>query len=100
MFFSSFVALALTTVALGNPLKGFDGITVELLGPSGSVSSIDNLKFTAKVRNTGSEAVKILKYATILDDKLPTRSFTVTKDGTAVPFTGVKVCFLSILVTN
>jgi deuterolysin len=92
MFFSSFVALALATSALAGPFKRFDGITVELSGPAASVGSIDDLKFTASIKNTGSEAVKILKYGTILDEKLPTKSFTVTKDGVTVPFTGIKVC--------
>lgn len=92
MHFLSFVTLSLVSCALATPYKRFDGITVELAGPSGSVSSIDDLKFTASVKNTGSEAVKILKYGTILDEKLPTRSFAVTKDGSTVPFTGIKVC--------
>lgn len=92
MFFSAFVSLALATSAIAGPYKRFDGITVELSGPSTSVGSIDELKFTASVKNTGSETVKILKYGTILDEKLPTKSFTVTKDGAAVPFTGIKVC--------
>ncbi|KAF9468294.1 Deuterolysin metalloprotease family-domain-containing protein [Collybia nuda] len=91
MFFASFVSLALATSALAGPYKRFDGITVELSGPAASVGSVDDLKFTASVKNTGSEAVKILKYGTILDEKLPTRSFTVTKDGAAVPFTGIKL---------
>lgn len=91
MFILPFVALGFTSAVLAGPYKRFDGITVDLKGPSGSVSSVDDLKFTASVTNTGSEAVKILKYGTILDAKLPTKSFTVTKDGAAVPFTGIKV---------
>ncbi|RDB20163.1 Neutral protease 2 MEP8 [Hypsizygus marmoreus] len=97
MFFSSFIAVCLATSAFATPLKRFDGLTVELTGPSGSVSSVDELKFTATVSNAGVEDVKILKYATILDDKLPTRSFTVTKDGATVPFKGVK---LSVSLTD
>ncbi|KAF5376128.1 hypothetical protein D9615_007679 [Tricholomella constricta] len=97
MLFLSVVALSLASSALAGPFKRSDGITVEVSGPSGSVSSIDDLKFTAAVKNTGSEAVKILKYGTILDEKLPTRSFKVTKDGAAVPFTGVK---LSVSLTD
>lgn len=93
MHFSSLVALSLVSAVLAGPYKRFDGLTVELSGPTASVSSVDDLKFSAVVKNTGSEAVKILKYGTILDEKLPTRSFTVTKDGAAVPFTGIKVCY-------
>ncbi|GLB34257.1 putative secreted metalloproteinase that allows assimilation of proteinaceous substrates [Lyophyllum shimeji] len=92
MFFSSLVTtLCLAGAVLATPYKRFDGLTVELSGPAKSVDSIDNLKFTATVKNTGAESVKILKYATILDDKLPTRSFTVKKDGATVPFTGIKL---------
>ncbi|RDB23883.1 Penicillolysin [Hypsizygus marmoreus] len=97
MRFLSFVALIFATCALAGPHKRFDGLTVEVSGPSASVSSIDDLKFTASVKNTGSESVKILKYGTILDDKLPTKSFVVMKDGAAVPFTGIK---LSVSLTD
>ncbi|KAF8076860.1 Metalloprotease [Lyophyllum atratum] len=97
MFFSSFVTLCLAGSVLAGPYKRFDGLSVELSGPSATVSSIDSLKFKATVKNTGAEAVKILKYATILDDRLPTRSFTIMKDGAAVPFTGVK---LSVSLTD
>ncbi len=92
MFFRPLVALSLLGVALASPFRRAENLKVSVAGPSGAVDSIDDLKFTASVTNTGSEAVKILKYGTILDGKLPTRSFTVTKDGKEVTFTGVKVC--------
>ena len=41
--------------------------------------------------NTGSEDLKVLKYGTVLDSELPTRSFTVTKDGRMAKFTGIKI---------
>jgi deuterolysin len=88
---SCFVALALASTVLGGPFKRLEGLTVELSGPSTSVRSIDELKLTASITNTGTESVKILKYATILDDKLPTKAFTVIKDGAIVPFTGIRV---------
>ncbi|KAK7062792.1 hypothetical protein VNI00_000282 [Paramarasmius palmivorus] len=91
MFRSAFVAFVLASAALASPMKRFGGIIVDVAGPTGSVSNVDDLKFTATVKNTGSEDVKILKYGTILDENLPTRSFTVTKDGEEVPFTGVKL---------
>ncbi|PBK96060.1 hypothetical protein ARMGADRAFT_1077571 [Armillaria gallica] len=50
----------------------------------------DELKFAATVSNTVSEPARILKYGTILDDILPTPSFTLTKNGESVPFTGTK----------
>lgn len=83
-----FVAL-LAGSALATPFKRFDGITVKVSGPSSSVSSIDDLSFTASVTNTGAEDVKILKFGTVLDN-LPTRSFNVVKDGAEVAFTGVQ----------
>lgn len=41
--------------------------------------------------NTGSEAVKVIKYGTVLDSDLPTRSFKISKDGVAADFTGIKL---------
>ncbi|KAG5635500.1 hypothetical protein H0H81_011035 [Sphagnurus paluster] len=76
---------------MAGPHKRFAGLAVNLSGPGATVTSIDALKFTAIVTNYGAEPVKILKYGTILDDKLPTRSFAVEKDGTTVPFRGVKL---------
>ncbi|KAF9004354.1 Deuterolysin metalloprotease family-domain-containing protein [Cyathus striatus] len=91
MFFSSLVTLIFAATALATPFKKFDGLKVDVSAPGGSVSSVDELRFTATVTNTGAESVKILRYGTILDDKLPTKPFVVTKDGAAVPFTGIKI---------
>ncbi|KAF8626732.1 hypothetical protein AX17_006498 [Amanita inopinata Kibby_2008] len=85
----SFVSLALAGIALASPVK-FDGLAVEITGPQ-SVNSVKDLKFTATVKNAGSEAVKLLNYATILDNKLPTRSFSIMKDGSEIGFKGVKM---------
>lgn len=90
MLFRPLVALSLFGIALANPIRRAENLEVSVTGPSSSVKSIDDLKFTAKVTNTGAEAVKVLKYGTILDE-LPTRSFKVTKDGQEVKFTGLKV---------
>ncbi|KAL0950392.1 hypothetical protein HGRIS_010352 [Hohenbuehelia grisea] len=91
MFVLSFIALGLAGTALATPFKRSGGLSVKVSGPAASVESIDELKLTAEITNTGSEDVKVLKYGTILDDKLPTRSFSITKDGSAVPFTGIKM---------
>lgn len=92
MFFrSSLICLTLAAAALATPYKRAEGLVVEVSAPAASINSVNDLTFTASVKNTGSDAVKILKYGTILDEKLPTKSFTVTKDGAAVPFTGIKV---------
>lgn len=91
MYGLTLLALTFASTVLATPFRRFDGISVELSAPAGSVNSVDDLKFTASVTNGGSEAVKILKYGTILDEKLPTKSFKVTKAGEAVAFTGIKV---------
>ncbi|KAK0452535.1 Metalloprotease [Armillaria borealis] len=93
MFASLFtLGLALTGASVfATPLKRADILTVSLSGPATSVTSLGELKFTASITNAGAKAVKILKYGTILDNVLPTRSFTITKDGATVPFTGIKL---------
>ncbi|KAK1215961.1 hypothetical protein PQX77_021418 [Marasmius sp. AFHP31] len=98
MLFSTALAGAFATAALANPVKRVaDQLTVKVTGPSsGVVKSIDELKLTAEVTNNGAEAVKVLKYGTILD-VLPTRSFTVTQNGTNIPFVGAK---LSVALNN
>ncbi|KAF5335624.1 hypothetical protein D9758_014803 [Tetrapyrgos nigripes] len=90
MFALSFAAFVLASTVAAGPLKRYNGLTVSVTGPS-DVTSIDELKFTASVTNNGAESVKVLKYGTVLDNGLPTRSFTVTKDGADVSFTGIKV---------
>ncbi|KAK7037416.1 hypothetical protein VNI00_011166 [Paramarasmius palmivorus] len=90
MLFSATLAAALASSALATPLKRADGLSVKVTGPSSSVNSVKDLKFTAEVTNNGAEAVKVLKYGTVLDS-LPTRSFSVTKDGNPVSFSGVKL---------
>ncbi|THU97406.1 zincin [Dendrothele bispora CBS 962.96] len=89
MFSLTFVTL-LAGLAAATPLKRSDALTVKLTPASPSVSSIDDLKLVAEVTNTGSEAIRVLKYNTVLDS-LPTRSFSVSRNGTDVAFTGVKV---------
>ncbi|KAF5329051.1 hypothetical protein D9611_013870 [Ephemerocybe angulata] len=79
-------------LAVASPLGAAPSLKVEVTPPSSSVASVQDLKVAATITNTGSEAVKLLKYGTILDDKLPTKSFTVnSKDGKAIPFTGIKL---------
>lgn len=94
MFWSKFSFLVLASVAFATPFKRAESLSVEITPASTTVDTIDNLKFTATIKNSGAEAVKVLNYGTILDSKLPTKSFEVTKDGAAVPFTGVKVNIL------
>ncbi|KAG6917670.1 hypothetical protein DXG01_001645 [Tephrocybe rancida] len=93
MFFSPYTSLFFVIGALASPYQ-FNGLSVELSGPPPTVNSVDHLQFTATVTNHGTTDMKILKYATILDDVLPTKSFTISKGNVAVPFTGAKL-FLS-----
>jgi len=98
MFALSFVALVLANTAAAGPLKRYNGLSVSLTGPAADVSSLDELKFSASVTNNGAEDIKVLKYGTILDSELPTRSFTVTKEGAEIAFTGIRVTlFLLVL---
>ncbi|KDR84401.1 hypothetical protein GALMADRAFT_275455 [Galerina marginata CBS 339.88] len=85
------VCFSLLGFVFATPLKRADGIVVSLVAAASSVDSLDDLKFTATVTNTGAEAVKILKYGTVLDEKLPTKSLVVTKDGAPVSSTGIKL---------
>ncbi|KAG6879640.1 hypothetical protein C0992_000275 [Termitomyces sp. T32_za158] len=91
MLFGSIVALSLASSVLAGPYKRFEGLTVELQGPAATVNSVDDLILTATVTNGGAESVKLLRYGTILDTQLPTKSFKVTKDGQDVAFTGIKL---------
>jgi deuterolysin len=96
--FSPSKILALVAIAAAgasaSPLARADSpLTVEFTKPESSVSSIKDLVFTAKVTNSGAEDVKVLKYGTVLDS-LPTRSFSIQKDGQDVAFNGVKVRFI------
>jgi deuterolysin len=96
MFPKLFVSALAATLAMANPVRRAQGIAVALSAPE-QVTSLDELKLTATVSNTGAEEVRVLKYNTILDSEIPTRSFRVNKDGTAVNFTGVAVCGITTL---
>ncbi|KAJ7304869.1 Metalloprotease [Mycena albidolilacea] len=91
MFFAPLATLVFIVTALAGPYKRANSLSVALSGPSGSVNSVADLSLTATVTNNGAEDIKVLKYGTILDADLPTRSFTVTRNGTAVPFIGIKM---------
>ncbi|KAJ7133189.1 hypothetical protein C8R44DRAFT_611560 [Mycena epipterygia] len=76
MFLSPFTSLCFAAVVLAGPYKHAHTLSVALSSPSSSVHSIADLVLTAAVTNRGPEDIKVLKYATILDAALPTRSFT------------------------
>ncbi|KZV99432.1 zincin [Exidia glandulosa HHB12029] len=88
MFSKALVVLALCASALAIPTRG--GLTVAIQAPK-NVASIAELTVVAAVTNTGAEDVKIMNIGTVLDSRLPTKSFTVSRNGTEVSFTGVKL---------
>ncbi|KAI0771675.1 Metalloprotease [Trametes elegans] len=91
MFSLALVTLAISTaLSFATPAKRAPALEVSLTAPA-DVRSIDDIKVTAAVTNTGSEDLKVLKFGTVLDSDIPTRSFTVLKDGVAANFTGVKL---------
>ncbi|KAI0092870.1 Metalloprotease [Irpex rosettiformis] len=91
MFSLALITLALTSVvSFATPAKRAPALEISLSAPT-SVHSIDDIKVTAAVTNTGSEAIKVLKYGTVLDGNMPTRSFTVSKDGVLADFVGIKL---------
>jgi peptidyl-Lys metalloendopeptidase len=60
-----------------------------------SVTDVENLKVTATVTNTGSEAVKILNDPRGVLNKLPTNTFAITDAAGASPkFAGAKVKYV------
>ncbi|KAI0686138.1 Metalloprotease [Earliella scabrosa] len=91
MFSIALVTLAISgALSFATPTKRAPALEVSLTAPS-EVHSITDIKVTAAVTNTGSEAIKVLKFGTVLDDQFPTRSFSVSKDGVAANFTGIKM---------
>ncbi|KAL1746239.1 hypothetical protein HDZ31DRAFT_81364 [Schizophyllum fasciatum] len=78
-----------STVAAG-PFRRSPTLSIDVSAPD-SVKSLNDLSVVATVTNTGSEAVKVLKAGSVLDDKLPTRSFFVSKGESKVDFSGVKI---------
>jgi len=93
MFSLSLATLGLATIgAFAKPtIRAAGGLEVSLSTPADKVTSVSDLRVVATVKNVGDDDLKILKFGTVLDNKLPTRSFTVTKDGKEAAFTGVKV---------
>ncbi|KAL1666506.1 hypothetical protein EV122DRAFT_293410 [Schizophyllum commune] len=82
--------LGLASTAAAGPFRRSPTLSIDVSAPE-SVKSLNDLSVVATVTNTGSEAVKVLKAGSVLDDKLPTRSFFVKKGDSKVDFSGVKV---------
>lgn len=93
MFPLSLLIIGLATIgAYAKPtIRAVGGLEVSLSTPADKVPSVSDLRVVANVKNVGDEDVKVLKFGTVLDNKLPTRSFIVTKDGKEAAFTGIRV---------
>ena len=89
----SLVTLGLATTGLyAKPAESATGgLEVSLSTSTDKVASVSDLRVVATVRNTGREDAKVLRFGTVLDNELPTRSFIINKDGKEAPFTGIKV---------
>ena len=86
--FRTVALLSFATLALG--LAAGD-LKVSVNAVSSSVSSIDDIVLTAVVSNPTDKDIKVIASDNILDDQ-PTGSFSVTKDGQQVVFSGAFVC--------
>lgn len=92
MFSLSVFAFTLLTVVFATPTpREPGGLSVSLSVKETQVATVEDIVVDATVTNSGSEEVRFFKYNTVLDD-LPTQSFVVTtKNGTEVPFTGIRI---------
>ena len=93
LLFQSPCSLSLPSLppsAAAGPFRRSPTLSIDVSDPE-SVKSLNELSVVATVTNTGSEAVKVLKAGSVLDDQLPTRSFFVKKGDSKVDFSGVKV---------
>ncbi|KAF5343566.1 hypothetical protein D9758_012954 [Tetrapyrgos nigripes] len=85
---SSLVALAASAISASAEL------TLKVSGPE-SVTGVDNLKVTATLTNTGSEALQLLNDPRSLLTKVPTNSFRISSSTGASPsFNGIKVKYV------
>ncbi|KAG8828449.1 hypothetical protein FRC19_006547 [Serendipita sp. 401] len=88
MFQAALVSLvAFSSLAATTPLKRAPNLVVSLSTTSPAIESLDGLTLTAK----SDQDIKVLKFGTVIDSKLPTNSFLVSRGTQAVPFTGVQV---------
>ncbi|KAJ6516643.1 hypothetical protein C8R47DRAFT_1268076 [Mycena vitilis] len=92
MFFSPLATLFFAAAACAAPSTEAS-IDVVVSSSHSTADSIADVLLTAAVTNNGMQDIKVVKYGTILDAELRTRSFTVTRNGSSVPFTGEGVKF-------
>jgi deuterolysin len=84
------VAALLSFATLALALSAGD-LKVSVTPVSTSVASIEDIVLTAVVSNPTDKDIRVIAANNILDGDQPTRSFGVSKDGKAVPFTGALV---------
>ncbi|KAL7281891.1 hypothetical protein ACG7TL_003357 [Trametes sanguinea] len=89
MLCSAIVLLVLASFSSAVPAQSTPRIEFHT-GPT-HVQSVDEVVVTAAVTNKGTEAMKVLKYGGVLDNRYPSQAFTVTKNGKEADFTGARL---------
>ncbi|KAJ7589099.1 hypothetical protein C8J56DRAFT_30422 [Mycena floridula] len=87
--FRSAILLSFATLALS--LSASD-LKVTLKAVSSSVDSIDDIVISAIVSNPTDSDIRVINKNNVLDNS-PTQSFSITKDGEDILFSGVKVTY-------
>ena len=86
--FRSILLLSLTTLALG---LSVDDLKVSVKALQTDVDSIDDIVISAIVTNPTDRDIRVFAKNNVLDGSTTTTSFTVSKDGKDLLFTGIQV---------
>jgi len=86
--FRSILLLSLTTLALG---LSVDDLKVSVKALQTEVDSIDDIIISAIVTNPTDRDIRVFAKNNVLDGSTTTTSFTVSKDGKDLLFTGIQV---------
>jgi len=86
--FRSILLLSLTTLALG---LSVDDLKVSVKALQTEVDSIDDIIISAIVTNPTDRDIHVFAKNNVLDGSTTTTSFTVSKDGKDLLFTGIQV---------
>jgi len=86
--FRSILLLSLTTLALG---LSVGDLKVSVKALQADVDSIDDIVISAIVTNPTDRDIRVFAKNNVLDGSTTTTSFTVSKDGKDLFFTGIQV---------
>ena len=86
--FRSILLLSLTTLALG---LSVGDLKVSVKALQTDVDSIDDIVISAIVTNPTDRDIRVFAKNNVLDGSTTTTSFTVSKDGKYLLFTGIQV---------